>query len=56
LRLEQVLEKLSNLAAQSSQPKRTIKLNIFPESYDKTIFPPLENGKNFIMINMTMSF
>ena len=55
-KLVHVLDRLSNMTVQSPQPKRTIKLNIFPDSYDKTIFPPLENGNSFNLINMTRSY
>ena len=43
--LHQVLSQLSNLSFQNSGPKRTIKLAIFPDNYDKTIIPPLGQGK-----------
>ena len=45
--LHQVLSQLSNLSFQNSGPKRTIKLAIFPDNYDKTIIPPLEQGNPF---------
>ena len=43
--LEHILTHLSSLSLQNASPKRTIKLAIFPDDYDKTIIPPLENGK-----------
>ena len=44
--LRHVISQLSNLSFQNSGPKRTIKLAIFPDNYDKTIIPPLEQGKS----------
>ena len=42
--LEVLLDHLKNLSLINTKPRRVIKLNIFPETYDKTIIPPLENG------------
>ena len=43
--IDHVLRHLSDLSLQNARPKRTIKLAIFPDNYDKTIIPPLEQGE-----------
>jgi len=42
--MQMLLDHLTNISLITTKPRRVIKLDIFPDTYDKTIIPPLENG------------